>query len=194
MTAFRCARAYGIPTILDVDVTAEKPTLEVLSLTDFPIFSEAALEEFTRRSRVFDQLRHAMELGLPYCGVTLGARGYRWMRQGGDVCQQCAANIRCIDTTGAGDAFHGAFAWARTFSHHDQYCATVATSVAALKCGRLGARSGLPTVDELDDFMAKEFGERLPGGILLQSGPIRGARVTSPLVERSRCVAGQAAE
>jgi sulfofructose kinase len=57
------------------------------------------------------------------------------------------------DTTGAGDAFHGAFALMLTLGHPARECARLACGVAALKCTRLGSRAGLPTRAELEAFL-----------------------------------------
>ena len=80
--------------------------------------------------------------------MTLGALGYRWHEKGalgntltGHV---SAPNVDVIDTTGAGDAFHGAFALMLAEGHPVQHCAAVAAEVAARKCTRLGSRAGLP--------------------------------------------------
>jgi sulfofructose kinase len=70
------------------------------------------------------------------------------------VVRQPAFSVAALDTTGAGDAFHGAFAWALAEGHPDQTCAALASATAALKCRRLGAREGLPTLSELEDFLA----------------------------------------
>jgi sulfofructose kinase len=61
--------------------------------------------------------------------------------------------VETVDTTGAGDAFHGAFAWALAGGHTPTDCARIAAAVSALKCRRLGARSGLPTQEELSSFL-----------------------------------------
>jgi sulfofructose kinase len=67
---------------------------------------------------------------------------------------QPAFKVAARDTTGAGDTFHGAFAWALTEGHSDSGCARLASAAAALSCLGLGARSGLPDRRELDAFLA----------------------------------------
>ena len=58
------------------------------------------------------------------------------------------------DTTGAGDAFHGAFALMLAEGRPVAGARALAAAVAALKCTRLGSRAGLPTRAELDAFLA----------------------------------------
>jgi sulfofructose kinase len=65
-----------------------------------------------------------------------------------------AFDIEAVDTTGAGDAFHGAFALMVAEGCPVAECARAAAAVAAMKCMRLGSRAGLPTRTELDAFLS----------------------------------------
>ena len=89
-----------------------------------------------------------LAFGPLHAGVTMGALGYRWHERGalGNLLtgHVPAPKVDVIDTTGAGDAFHGAFALMLAEGHPIQLCATVAAEVAAQKCTRLGSRAGLP--------------------------------------------------
>ena len=61
-----------------------------------------------------------------------------------------------VDTTGAGDAFHGAFAWALAQGRSKSECARIAAAASALKCRKLGARKGLPTASEVESFLRSQ--------------------------------------
>ena len=63
--------------------------------------------------------------------------------------------VECIDTTGAGDAFRGGFAAAclRTPDGDIEDALAYANAVAALNCRALGARSGLPTADQVHELL-----------------------------------------
>src|SRR5262249_30727367 len=99
------------------------------------------------------RLAKVLALGVQHAGVTRGADGYTWLTAGGESGHQPAFPSEIVDTTGAGDAFHGAFAWALSNGHRAPECARIAAAVSALKCRRLGARSGLPTLEELNSFL-----------------------------------------
>ena len=58
-----------------------------------------------------------------------------------------------VDTTGAGDAFHGAFTLMLAEGHAADICARAAVLAAAEKCTRLGGRAGLPTRKRLTELM-----------------------------------------
>ena len=106
---FARARKEGVPTVLDVDLGGREALGEVLRLTDYAIFSEPALEEIAPGAEQERKLRRVLALGAKHAGVTLGARGYLWVDAAGTG-RQPAYAVDAVDTTGAGDAFHGAFA------------------------------------------------------------------------------------
>lgn len=157
--AFTEARAKGVPTLLDADLGGGGILEEFLRLADYAIFSAPALEAFAPGMPERAQLERVLEMGVRHAGVTRGARGYSWLEKDGASGHQPAfdtgiVDTGIVDTTGAGDAFHGAFAWALANGQGPAACARIAAATAALKCRRLGARAGLPSRNELDEFLA----------------------------------------
>ena len=57
------------------------------------------------------------------------------------------------DTTGAGDSFHGGFIYGILKDWDLNKVAEFASAVAALACKKLGSRSSLPKLDEVNDFL-----------------------------------------
>ncbi len=149
---FARAREVGIPTVLDADLGGRNALSEILALTDYAIFSKEALSDYLPDLDQQAQLDRIMLLGPRHAGVTLGKQGYTWRDPfGGGSCP--AFDVDVVDTTGAGDAFHGAFALALSEQRPIVDCARAASAAAALKCTRLGARAGLPSRPELEAFM-----------------------------------------
>jgi sulfofructose kinase len=149
---FTRARAEGVPTVLDADVGAREALPEILALTDYAIFSSPGLTEMgsgDERAR----LSSLAAMGLKHVGVTRGDRGYLWLQDGGF--HECPAQVpdSIVDTTGAGDAFHGAFALLLAEGRPVAECARAGAVAAAEKCTRLGGRAGLPTRRRLDALM-----------------------------------------
>lgn len=152
---FTRARKEGVPTILDGDLGAREALPDILKLTDYAIFSGPALREFAPGASDADRLEYVLSLGPLHAGVTLGPEGYAWReRDGGGKIP--AFEISVTDTTGAGDAFHGAFALMLAEGRPMPERARVAAAVAAMKCTRLGSRAGLPMRAELDAFLAAQ--------------------------------------
>jgi sugar/nucleoside kinase (ribokinase family) len=59
----------------------------------------------------------------------------------------------CKDTTGAGDAFRGGFLYGMLTGEDIETSMKFGNAVAAMKCSKLGARPGLPTKEQLDEFL-----------------------------------------
>lgn len=152
-TVMSRARAENVTTILDADLGAREALGDVLRLTDFAVFSAPALREYAPGASDGDRLRHVLAFGCKHAGVTLGSEGYRWLDADGERCQP-AFPVDVVDTTAAGDAFHGALAMMVASGRPMADCARTASAVAALKCSRLGGRAGLPTLAETEAFLA----------------------------------------
>lgn len=153
-SSFEHARKSGVTTILDADLGAREALPELLELTDYAIFSAPALRELIKTGDDESRLSEVLKLGPRHAGVTLGRDGYRWLEADGSHGYQPGFVVDAIDTTGAGDAFHGAFAVALAQGLDTTECVRRAAAVAAMKCTRLGSRAGLPTADELEAFLA----------------------------------------
>jgi sulfofructose kinase len=152
-SVFATARKEGVPTILDADLGAREALGSILRLTDYAIFCAPALREFIAEGSDADRLERVLTYGPRYAGVTLGRHGYLW-RERGNGGEVPAYSVSVTDTTGAGDAFHGAMALMLAEGRPLPECARIASAVAALKCMRLGSRAGLPTRPQLEAFLS----------------------------------------
>ena len=151
--AFARARKVQVPTVLDADLGAREALGGLLKLTDYAIFAAPSLREFAAGSSDEQRLAHILSFGPRHAGVTLGGGGYLWREAGGGG-HVPAFPVSVTDTTGAGDAFHGAFALMLAEGMPMADCVRNAVGVAALKCTRLGSRAGLPSRAELQGFLA----------------------------------------
>lgn len=141
---FTLARARGIPTVLDADVADAQVFHQLLPLTDHAIFSEQALREFAGCD---DPLSAIAAHGCKVAAVTGGAEGVRWLEDG-RLHHHPAFAVDVVDTTGAGDVFHGAWAMAIAAGADTTSAAGFASAAAALKCTRPGGRAGIPNFNE----------------------------------------------
>ena len=167
--AFAEARRQGVVTVVDVDLGGGVLLDRVVDLVDYAIFSAPAFEKFVAGADDAARLSALLARGVRHAGVTRGARGDTW-RNGSESGTQAGFPVPVVDTTGAGDAFHGVFALGLAAGLDDGACARVASAAAALKCRRLGARLGLPTAEELDAFLLEQTGEGLPAALLEDGG------------------------
>ncbi len=127
-----------------VDVlTPNETELEVLTGIA-PVDDEACL-------RACHQL---LERGVTNVVVTLGDRGSFWARRE-DHASFAALKIQPIDTTAAGDAFNGALAWRLALGDPLSAAIPMANAVGAFSATRHGAQEAMPTLEELNAFVAK---------------------------------------
>lgn len=151
---FDAARANAVPTILDADVADAEIFEALLPLTDHAIFSEPALRRFAGTSGDAALARIA-GFGCRVAAVTRGADGVSWLAN--DVRQhQPAYPIEAIDTTGAGDVFHGAYALAIGARLECADAMSFAAAAAALKCTRQGGRAGIPSLEDCLAFQRNQ--------------------------------------
>jgi sugar/nucleoside kinase (ribokinase family) len=152
--AARRARAAGIPTIIDVErvrpgIAELLQSIDaIIAARDFP----AALTGYGEQGRALQAI--GRESGAPLVCVTLGEEGSLAWCQGREI-RTPAYPVVCVDSTGAGDAFRGAFAAAclRASGGELEEVLSYANAVAALNCRALGARGGLPTAQEVDQLL-----------------------------------------
>ncbi len=153
--AARLARAARIPSILDVERV--RPGIgELLQQIDVIV----AAEEFPALLTGIDEPGRALaaiarEYRASVVCVTLGDEG-SLARAGGREFRTRAFPIDCVDSTGAGDVFRGGFAAAclRWPDGDLEDILTYANAVAALNCRALGARSAIPTAEEVDRLLS----------------------------------------
>jgi len=147
----RCANKKNIPTILDAG-SVHKGTKGLIEKVDYLVASEKFAHDYTLATDAAQAAgmlcRHA-----PNVIVTLGAQGLVWQNKHGKG-RMPAFQIKAVDTTGAGDAFHGAFARGISLKMPWKKLLQYASAVAALCCTKMGARQGIPSASETERFLA----------------------------------------
>lgn len=84
--------------------------------------------------------------------ITYGSSGLTWKTVDGEGSQK-AFKVRAVDTCGAGDAFHGAFAAGLVKNVEWNELLHYASAAAALCCTVTGARTGLPSANDIEQFL-----------------------------------------
>lgn len=151
------ARATGAPLVLDAG-SWNDAVRELAPHADHLVASEACARSALQGRDPADasppELRAALLAGpAAVVVVTLGPRGLIW-QTADDHGATPAFRIKTTDTTGAGDAFHGAYALglARGLPLHDRL--RLASAAGALACTRPGAWASLPTTAEIEALLA----------------------------------------
>jgi sulfofructose kinase len=139
----RYAKDQGIPTVLDAG-SVHEGTLALMDKVDYLVCSEKFALQLHGDTET--ALSHLAEIS-PNVVITLGEKGLIW-QQGLMQGTLPAFPVNVVDTTGAGDAFHGAFAVAIALGMDWADVLRYACAAGALCCTKTGARLGLPTYQE----------------------------------------------
>jgi sulfofructose kinase len=99
-----------------------------------------------------EELETLQSLGPEFPAITGGSEGC-WHLDGGKVAHQPAFSVDVVDTTGAGDVFHGAFAYGLGRRWESGRSVEFAAAVAALSCRALGGRAAIPDLEEALTFL-----------------------------------------
>ncbi|MEN8113810.1 MAG: PfkB family carbohydrate kinase [Actinomycetota bacterium] len=150
-SALRLAAQLGIPSVLDFDQTSQFDD-DVLALPTYIIFAAPALAAVAGTDDPSQGLLRVVERTGSWIGVTLGSAGIMWLNHG-SVVHTPAFDVDTVDTLGAGDVFHGAFAHAVADGHNVDDALQRAAATAAIKCSRFGGRDGIPTESEVQRFL-----------------------------------------
>ncbi len=151
LAALKLARVAGVPGLLDGDRRPPHPDL--VGTASHVAFSQQALREISGEEDPRTGLAK-VAAGVPtWLAVTLGKEGVLFVDEG-DVRHSPAFVVDTVDTLGAGDVWHGAFALALAEGQAEPAAIRFASAAAAIKCTRFGGRSGAPKRDEVERFLA----------------------------------------
>jgi sugar/nucleoside kinase (ribokinase family) len=165
LAAARTARRTGIPVVADLTVSLSKCP-ELFKEVDVLIAPRVFAAQIGRGDDLASALEAIHRLGPETAMITLGREGYVYSSPGGEG-KGRAFKVATVDTTGAGDAFHGAFAYGLARRWEIQRCAEFAAAVAAIKCTKPGGRTGLPSLLQAIHFLRRngqlDWSEEEPG-------------------------------
>jgi sulfofructose kinase len=155
------ARKAGMPVVADLD-TVYKDVEQIFPLIDYLIASANFLPAVTGRNDPFLVLEYmAREYKIRAPGMTLGRDG-ALVYSGGRFYYSPGFVVETVDTTGAGDIFHGAFAYGLLAGWGIERILDFSNAMAGLNCTRVGARGGIATRSEAEKLMAAGTRHRNP--------------------------------
>ncbi len=145
------AAARKIPVMLDAG-TARPGLLEIAERCDYLVASEGFARgngwdlspEFLGRKKE--------ALGLRTLTITLGEEGSITFSDEG-VYRMPPFTVEAVDTTGAGDVFHGGYIYGLLQGWEIRDTLAFASALAAMKCRNMGGRAGIPVLDEVRTFL-----------------------------------------
>ena len=154
LRAARQARRRGIPVVADLDTVYPKierllPHLDYLvSASDFPPALTGIDDTFESLAII------SREYKIPAAGVTLGRDG-TLLFSAGRYTYSPGFVVDAVDTTGAGDVFHGALVYGLVRGWEMERLLDFANAMAGLNCTALGACGGIAKEADADRLIAK---------------------------------------
>ena len=154
-----CAEAVrrGIPVVVDVD-RAMSLREGLLNASTHLVFSSEPLQETADESDDGAALHKIARLTKSFLAGTRGPRGTIWLDEHGQLQETPAFPVHTVDTLGAGDVFHGAFALAITEGQELREALRFASAAAALKCTRFGGAFAAPQRAEVTALLGQGAG------------------------------------
>jgi ribokinase len=147
LAAFKAAKARGVTTILN-PAPYQQLSAELLELTDWLIPNETEFRELHGSLPSDDEILKSFRPGKNSI-VTLGSKGAVYISADGQIHHAPAPQVTAVDTTGAGDAFVGSFAYALSSGKDALEAMKFGIKIASLSVTRKGAQSSYPHQAEI---------------------------------------------
>jgi sulfofructose kinase len=151
------ARRRGIPVIVDVD-RAMSLREGLLTASSHLVFSSEPLQETAGIADDGEALKKIAKLTPSFLAGTRGPQGTIWLDEHQTLQETPAFPVHTVDTLGAGDVFHGAFALAITEGQELRQALRFASAAAALKCTRFGGAFAAPQRIEVEELLKQGLG------------------------------------
>lgn len=147
LAAFKAAKARGCTTILN-PAPYQEISAELLALCDWIIPNETEFRELHGELPTNDVTLKSFRPGKNSI-VTLGSQGAVYISPDGHLTKVGAPKVTAVDTTGAGDAFVGTFAYSLASGKEPVAAMTLGIKVASFSVTRKGAQSSYPDQAEI---------------------------------------------
>jgi sulfofructose kinase len=152
MFAAQQAKELGMTVVMDGG-TMRQGSKELIQLVDILIACELFATSLVGLGASVETALPALrEFGPSDVVVTMGADGSIGLNDQG-IFRQEAFSVTTVDTTGAGDVYHGAYIYGLLQEWEMPECMRFASAAAALKCKKLGAQAGIPDLNLIDELM-----------------------------------------
>lgn len=156
MTAARIAREAGVTVSMDgcSKKADNTPNAQLAAMADILIMNEQFPFYTSGKDNLEDAMKFFADAGSHIVISTLGEKGCVALVNG-ELRRFPAFKVNAIDSTGAGDVFHGAFLAGYLRNYSLEECIRYASAVSAIKCLKIGGRAGIPDHETTLEFIKK---------------------------------------
>ncbi|OCA82577.1 ribokinase [Bacillus sp. FJAT-27986] len=159
--AIEFGNEHGIPVILNPAPATKNLDFNYVCKCDFFVPNESELDILTGMPvSTIEQIKAAavslIDKGVKNVIVTMGSRGVMWITDRGTQIVD-SFKVDAVDTTGAGDAFIGCFAYNYIQNGDIVQSIKMANAFAALSVTKRGTQNSYPSMDEVKLFLSKRI-------------------------------------
>jgi len=151
IAAAKMAKAAGAEVVLDAG-SLRDDTDGLLDVIDHLVVSRTFSDKYAKTDNPEQALGIFSQRKFKSIVITLGADGAIWASVG-KTGKQPGFQVKAVDTTGAGDVFHGAYIYGLCQNWQIAEIVKFASAAAALKCRKPGGRLGIPTMAEVEELI-----------------------------------------
>ncbi len=160
LKTLQLAKANGVKISLDLEsqiaVRGWENLKPIISLVDVLMPNKEGARTISHKQDLDEVGQFFIEQGVKVVVLTLGKDGCKIFTQN-EIFKVPGFPIKPVDTTGAGDTFTATFDVCYSIKGWDlKKSARYANAAAAIKCLKLGARTGMPTFKQVEDFLRKQ--------------------------------------
>ena len=157
--AVKIAKKAGVTVSCDAADYAPE-YYKILKFIDIFIPSIDMARFLTGKKDPIEAAKNLLRAGPSIVGVTLGDQGSICVTKD-KVIRKPAFKVNVVDTTGAGDVYHGAFIFGLLQEWPLDVVVEFSNAVSAIKCEKLGGRAGIPSLSQVETFL-RNYGIKLP--------------------------------
>ena len=154
LALLKIAKKYNIPSVLDIEAGDIAILKEMISLGSHIILPLEGAQLISGQKSVAECFKNLSLITKGHLIITDGANG-SWALENEKIIHQAAFPVKVVDTTGCGDAFHGAYAAAllkgKNLAERMEYAAAYASIIAT----HFGGRSYFPSEKEVNEIIKK---------------------------------------
>lgn len=126
-------------------------TVELGGEVDYLVCSEDFARDYSKVDKITEENYHevffkVLELNRKNVIITLGEKGCIYLKDG-ELFLFPAFKTKAIDTTGAGDIFHGAFVYCLNEGYDLEYTLKFSSACASLSVEKIGGRESIPDLN-----------------------------------------------
>ena len=155
LALLKIAKKHNIPSVIDIETGDIHILKEMISLGSHTILPLEGAQKISQLKSAEECLFYLSSITNGQLVITDGANG-SWALENGKIIHQPAFPTKVIDTTGCGDAFHGAYAAAllkgKNLVERMEYASVYASIIAT----HFGGRSYFPNTKEVEQILLKK--------------------------------------